>query len=240
MTQIFSFLFVCSRCLPRTMQTRDNERLRKRFGSGIPDLRDLADSSSLIFVNQHFSFAGPRPLPVNVVEIGGIHIEQSRNALPDDLQQLLDEASNGVIYVSWGSIISSQGMPFAKKEEIVEAFKRLPQTILWKWQNDSLTATAKNIHVRSWLPQIDILCHPNVKAFMSHGGLMGTSEAVYCAKPTVVTPIYGDQYLNGAALEYRGMGVVLHYNQLTADSIVYAIQRVLQPRFVKRGTEKRN
>lgn len=154
----------------------ENERLRKRFGPGIPDLRDLADDTSVLFVNQHFSFAAPRPLPPNVVEIGGIHIKQSRRKLPDDLQQLLDGAENGVIYVSWGSIINSSGMPLSKKREIVEAFKRLPQTILWKWENDSLTATAKNVHIRSWLPQIDILCHPNVKVFMSHGGLMGTSE----------------------------------------------------------------
>jgi glucuronosyltransferase len=217
----------------RMMQIKDNERLRKRFGQGIPDLRDLADSTSLIFVNQHFSFAGPRPLSVNVVEIGGIHIKQSRKSLPDDLQDLLDNAKNGVIYVSWGSIINSKGMSLSKKQEIVEAFKLLPQTILWKWENDSLTATAKNVHIRSWMPQIDILCHPNVKAFMSHGGLMGTSEGVYCEKPTIVTPIYGDQYLNAAALVHRGMGIVLHYNQLTRDSIVDAVQRILQPRFVK-------
>lgn len=123
-------------------------------------------------------------------------------------------------------------MPLDKKQEIVEAFKRLPQTILWKWENDSLTAAAKNVHIRSWLPQIDILCHPNVKVFMSHGGLMGTSESVYCQKPTIVTPIYGDQYLNAAALEHRGMGIVLHYNQLTTDRIVDAVQRILHPRFV--------
>lgn len=60
---------------------------------------------------------------------------------------------------------------------------------------------------------------------------MGTSEGVYCEKPTIVTPIYGDQYLNGAALEHRGMGIVLHYNQLTEDRIVDAIQRILTPRF---------
>lgn len=221
----------------RISQLADNERLRKRFGSGIPDLRDLADNSSLIFVNQHFSIAGPRPLPTNVVEVGGIHIKQSRKSLPDDLQQLLDNAEHGVIYVSWGSIINSQGMPLSKKQEIVDAFKRLPQTILWKWQNDSLTATAKNIHIRSWLPQIDILCHPNVKVFMSHGGMMGTSEGVYCQKPTIVTPIFGDQYLNAAALEHRGMGIVLHYNQLTKDRIVEAVRRALEPRFVGRFNE---
>lgn len=213
------------------MQIKDNERLRKRFGSDLPDLRDLSDSTSLIFVNQHFSFAGPRPLPPNVVEIGGIHIKESPQSLPADLQQLLDSAKHGVIYVSWGSIINSQGMSLNKKQEIVEAFKRLPQTILWKWENDSLTATAKNVHIRSWLPQIDILCHPNVKAFMSHGGLMGTSEGVYCQKPTIVTPIYGDQYLNAAALKHRGMGIVLHYNELTRENIVEAVQRILQPRW---------
>lgn len=216
----------------RMMQVKDNEQLRKRFGPDVPDLRDLADNTSLIFVNQHFSFSGPRPLPVNVVEIGGVHIKQSRNQLPDDLQQLLDNAENGVIYVSWGSIINSQGMSLSMKQEIVGAFKRLPQTILWKWENDSLTASAKNIHIRSWMPQIDILCHPNVKVFMSHGGLMGASEGVYCQKPTIVTPIYGDQFLNGAALEHRGMGIVLHYNQLTEDRIVDAVQRILNSRFV--------
>lgn len=154
----------------------DTERLRKRFGSDVPELSTLIDQTSLIFVNQHFSFAGPRPLPPNVVEIGGVHIKQSRKLLPDDLQQLLDNAKHGVIYVSWGSIINSEGMPLGKRQEIVKAFKRLPQMVLWKWSNDSLTATAKNVHIRSWLPQIDILCHPNVKVFMSHGGLMGTTE----------------------------------------------------------------
>jgi glucuronosyltransferase len=197
------------------MQIKDNERLRNRFGSNLPDLRDLADNTSLLFVNQHFSFSGTRPLPVNVVEIGGIHINQSRESLPADLQQLLDGA---------------EGMSLNKKQEIVEAFKRLPQTILWKWQNDSLTATAKNVHIRSWLPQIDILCHPNVKVFMSHGGMMGASEGVYCQKPTIVTPIYGDQYLNAAALEHRGMAIILHYNELTRDRIVDAIEKILQPR----------
>lgn len=210
----------------------ENARLRKRFGPGIPDLRDLADDTSVLFVNQHFSFSAPRPLPPNVVEIGGIHIRQTRKKLPDDLQRLLDDAEHGVIYVSWGSIINSQGMQLDKKREIVEAFKRLPQTILWKWENDSLTATAKNVHIRSWLPQIDILCHPNVMVFMSHGGLMGTSEGVYCQKPTIVTPIFGDQFLNAAALEHRGMAVVVHYNQLTRNTIVDAVRRVLEPRLV--------
>lgn len=35
--------------------------------------------------------------------------------------------------------------------------------------------------------------HPNVKAFITHGGLLGSSEAAHCGVPTIVTPMYGDQ-----------------------------------------------
>lgn len=171
-------------------------------------------------------------MPVNVVEIGGIHIKSKRKTLPQDLQDILDNAEHGVVYVSWGSIINSRGMSLDKQKEIVNAFKSLPQTVLWKWQNNTLTATAKNVHIRSWLPQIDILCHPNVKVFMSHGGMMGVNEGVYCGTPIIVTPFYGDQYLNGAALVYRGMAKILHYNQLTEDNIVDAIQQVSTTRLV--------
>lgn len=212
-------------------QMKDTDKLRRRFkDENIPSLSELADQTSLIFVNQHYSLSIPKPLPANVVEIGGIHIKNTRKSLPLDLQNILDNASDGVIYVSWGSIINSKGMPIEKRKEIVNAFKKLPQTILWKWENDSLTATAKNIHIRSWMPQIDILCHPNVKAFFSHGGMMGISEGVYCGKPVVITPIYGDQFLNGASLVHREMGIILHYDELIEDKIISVAKNILQPR----------
>lgn len=214
----------------RVFQKRDTERVRSLLGDDIPDLQDLAKQTKLLFVNQHFSLSGVRPFPPSVIEIGGIHITDQRTPLPSDIKSILDSAKNGVIYVSWGSIITSRGMPAAKKKEIVNAFKSLPQTILWKWEDDEYTATAENIYIRSWFPQIDVLCHPNVVAFMSHGGMMGMSEAAYCQIPTVVTPIYGDQYLNGAAVEDRGMGVVLHYDELNMENIVKSLRKVMEPR----------
>ena len=74
------------------------------------------------------------------------------------------------------------------------------------------------------------LCHPNVVAFMSHGGMMGISETVYCKKPAIITPIYGDQYLNGAAVENRGMGIVLNYDELNEENIYKSIQEILKPK----------
>lgn len=35
--------------------------------------------------------------------------------------------------------------------------------------------------------------HPKVRVFMSHGGLLGSSETAYCGVPVVATPMYGDQ-----------------------------------------------
>lgn len=221
----------------RIFQQRDNERVRKYLGPDIPDLKELEKQTKLLFVNQHFSLSGVRPFPPSVIEIGGVHINEKREEFPQDLKHLLDNAKHGVIYVSWGSIITSRGMPDAKKKEIVAAFKRLPQTILWKWEEDFDTSTAKNIHTRSWFPQVEVLCHPNVVAFMSHGGMMGISEAVYCQKPTIVTPIYGDQYLNGAAVENRGMGIVLHYDLLNEKNVYQSIMKILEPRY-KEQAEK--
>jgi glucuronosyltransferase len=51
-------------------------RIAKRhFGESLPALSDLARNTSLIFVNNHFSLNGPRPLVPGVIEVAGIHIQ---------------------------------------------------------------------------------------------------------------------------------------------------------------------
>jgi glucuronosyltransferase len=59
---------------------------------------------------------------------------------------------------------------------------------------------------------------------------MGSSEAAYCGVPVVTTPMYGDQYLNSAAMVYRGMGVLLPYENINRDNVFEAIRRALQPK----------
>lgn len=62
---------------------------------------------------------------------------------------------------------------------------------------------------------------------MTHGGLQGSSEAAYCGVPVVSTPFYGDQFLNSAAMENRGMGVVLKYQDISKDSVFQALRKAL-------------
>lgn len=61
--------------LYRLTQIRDNKFIRKRFGDDVPDVATIAKNISLILVNQHYSFTGPRPLSNQVIEVSGIHIK---------------------------------------------------------------------------------------------------------------------------------------------------------------------
>lgn len=44
------------------IQNRDNQELCTRFGLDLPDVDDISKNTSVISVNQHYSYAGPKPL----------------------------------------------------------------------------------------------------------------------------------------------------------------------------------
>ena len=76
-------------------------------------------------------------------------------------QQELDSwlagaGSSGVIYFSLGSIARGETMPPEYRQSFLEAFRRLPQRILWKYEGD-LEGASDNVRVSSWLPQQDVL-----------------------------------------------------------------------------------
>lgn len=51
--------------------------------------------------------------------------------------------------------------------------------------------------------------HPNVKLFISHGGLLGIQEAVACGVPMLMVPLYADQALNARAMADRGIARIV-------------------------------
>lgn len=59
-----------------------NPIAKKFFGVDLPDLRDLAQRTSLILVNSHFSINQARPAVPNFIEVGGLHIREPK-ALPE-------------------------------------------------------------------------------------------------------------------------------------------------------------
>ena len=69
--------------------------------------------------------------------------------------------------------------------------------------------------------------HPNVRLFITHGGLLGTQEGVYAGVPMVGIPLFADQYLNLRNCIARGISVMVEYDAITKESISNALKTVL-------------
>ena len=55
---------------------------------------------------------------------------------------------------------------------------------------------SSNIKTVDWAPQSDILGHPNVKAFITQGGINSLYEAMHNAVPVGIIPLVTDQPFN--------------------------------------------
>lgn len=223
-TKMQQFLF-------KIYQTRpDNEMLKKRFGPDFPDIQLLVRNVSLALVNQHYAMGGARSAPPNVLDVGGVHVIGVTNKeLPEDLQLLLDQSTEGVILMSFGSMTVLSSLPEEKINMLMRVFGRLGQTVIMKWENISVVVPNRpeNVHFLDWLPQREILAHSNVKLFFSHGGMMGSQEALANRVPVLGTPLFGDQFVNLAAIANRKAGLLLNYKDWTDDTLLGAIRTCL-------------
>ncbi|XP_075223753.1 UDP-glycosyltransferase UGT5-like isoform X2 [Lycorma delicatula] len=192
----------------------------------MPPLWQIAKNTSLVLVNTHPTLNRPRPQVPAVIDVGGMHIGKPEK-LPEDIQQYLDNSKNGVIVFSMGSVLLTHTFPEEKRIIFMDTFKQISQNVIWKWENSSLPGQPENVKTFSWLPQRDILAHPNVVAFISHGGLLGTSEAVFCGVPILGIPMYGDQHTNVRAVEASGAAIYLAYNKLTKESFYNALTSLI-------------
>lgn len=69
--------------------------------------------------------------------------------------------------------------------------------------------------------------HPNVRLFITHGGLLGAQEAVYCGVPILGIPLFGDQHLNMAYFVKKGLALKLDYRQLSYAPVSNALNELL-------------
>lgn len=206
------------------------------FGKDLPLLSDISQNISLLFVNSHFSVTSPVPMVPGVIEIAGAHI-RSPKKLPRHIEMWINESDHGVVYFSMGSLIKTDTLSEKRRNMFINAFRRIPQRVLWKWENGSIPDKPDNVMIEKWMPQIDILSHPNVKAFITHGGMFGISEALHCGVPMIITPIYGDQHGNAESVEENGGGIYLPIVNLSEDTIYDAINTVLDPKFNMKAKE---
>ncbi|XP_046601304.1 uncharacterized protein LOC107222351 [Neodiprion lecontei] len=198
----------------------------KYLGIDIPDLHDLEKNVSLIFVNQQGPISFAKPNVPKVIEIGGFHVADKIKPLPKDLKKVLDEATQGFVYMSLGSNIQSNMLPEKARKDIVTAFSKLPYTVIWKFEDDTLKNLPENVIILKWTPQQAVLAHPNIKVFIYQGGLQSTEEAVSNGVPLIGLPVMSDQDMNVRKMVSVGVAKMLEITNINEKDFFEAVRTV--------------
>ncbi|XP_031348326.1 UDP-glucuronosyltransferase 2C1-like [Photinus pyralis] len=201
-------------------------------GENDPSLRDVMNNASLLFINSDPIIQKVRAMGPNIIQIGGGLHRVSEEPLPKRLQELLDAASEGAIYFSLGSNLKSDDLSETTRNAILSAFAELPYTILWKFHSDHLPNKPDNVHVEKWFPQLAVLSHPNVKLFITQGGVQSREEAIHSHVPMVGMPFVGDQFYNVENMVEMGFGLSVLPSKLRTEEFKAVIVEVAEnPRY---------
>ena len=66
-----------------------------------------------------------------------------------------------------------------------------------------------------------------MRVFITHGGLMGTQEAIARGVPMLGIPLFSDQAMNIENYVQKGIAVKLDYSDITKESLLTAIYTIL-------------
>ncbi|XP_019770850.1 UDP-glycosyltransferase UGT5 [Dendroctonus ponderosae] len=209
----------------RFIYPQQDALLRKHYPEA-PPLETLLYNVSLVLINSHESINEAAPLVPNMVHIGGFHIDTPKE-LPPDLKEFMDGASKGVIYFSLGSNLNAANMPKEKQAVFLEVLRNREEKVLWKWDGDVFEDQPSNVKISKWFPQQAVLAHPNCKLFISHGGLLSTTETVSLGVPVLAIPIFADQKLNAGRIQAKGFGLTIPFSQMTRNSLNAALDDLL-------------
>ncbi|KAI8436739.1 hypothetical protein MSG28_010214, partial [Choristoneura fumiferana] len=205
-------------------------RYFKDLPQPVPNLEDIAANAALLLLNSHFSIDNPSAYLPNIIEVGGLHIKDTNDTLPADLQNVLDNAKNGVVFLSFGSNVQLSELDKDKLDAFLKVFGELKQTVLMKWEDVPIQNIPKNIVLRKWFPQKAVLAHHNVKLFIGHGGLLGLQETISAGVPILGVPVFGDQYLNILDTVRKGHGEILYYKEINENTLRTKINKMLKDR----------
>ncbi|XP_060835305.1 UDP-glucosyltransferase 2-like [Rhopalosiphum padi] len=180
---------------------------------------------AVIFLNSHYITEASRPVPPNLIEVGGIHLKP-KSKIPKDILDFIDESPNGVIYFTFGSTVKLSTLPVHIEKTFKQVFNNVSQRVLWKYESE-MKDKPDNVMIKKWFPQRDILLHPKVKLFISHGGISGLYEAVDSGVPVLGFPLFYDQTRNIDNLVNARMAIALDLMAVTEEVLLNAISEII-------------
>ncbi|XP_063704645.1 UDP-glucosyltransferase 2-like [Culicoides brevitarsis] len=220
--------------------TAQEHLARKIFGEDLPSLLELGKRSSVLLTNTHFSVETLQPLPQNVIPVGGLQIRDPK-PLAEDVKSFIEAGKRGSVIFSLGTNVKSDTLPKNIIQMFLNVFREMPEyNFIWKYESDLDLEIPKNVKLQGWVRQSDILAHPNIKAFISHCGLLGTQEAMWHGVPIIGIPFIADQFRNIVSVIRAGMGLRIDLKTVTHESFKGALKEILETPSYLENAKKRS
>ncbi|XP_058758866.1 UDP-glucose flavonoid 3-O-glucosyltransferase 7-like [Vicia villosa] len=165
---------------------------------------------------------GPASLVHKTIQKKAMRGEKSTMSVQKYLTWLNSKQDNSVIYISFGTFCY---FPDEQLYEIASAIEASGYEFIWvvpekkgkeneskveneKWLPKGFEEKSKGMIVRGWAPQVVILGHRAVGAFLTHCGWNSVAEAVSTGVPMITWPVHSDQFYNEKLItEVHGIGV---------------------------------
>ncbi|WKY14451.1 hypothetical protein Q1695_000192 [Nippostrongylus brasiliensis] len=227
------FEYVVTSSLMRYMLLPEfNGYIDERFGKDVWSIQKQIEQTSYIFVNNDEFIDFPRVLTRKWHYIGGLKRQQPKPLTPE-WENIFMSAERGVILISFGTMARSTEMGELRRSAFVKAFQAFPDiTFIWRYENTTDNfCNASNIILHDWLPQVDMLNHKRMLAFITHAGMGGVFESAYAGVPVITIPLFADQLRNAHMMQHRGMGLIVDKDDITAERLITAIKEILQPKY---------
>lgn len=206
-------------------------QIRKHFPTVQTSIKSMTKRIQLVMTNTSPAMGFIRPVLPNTIQLGFMHIEPAKTLPNGDLKTFLDNAPNGVIYMSLGSNVKSKDLSPEVLHTFLTVFGNLTLRVVWKFEADNLPNKPDNVFISKWLPQSDLLAHPAIKLFITQGGQQSMEEAIDRTVPMVIVPFIGDQESNARRMVHKGIGRQLELHTLTKSKLRDAITEMLKPTY---------
>ncbi|KAL1273733.1 hypothetical protein QQF64_026547 [Cirrhinus molitorella] len=168
---------------------------------------ELMGKADIWLIRTYWDFEFPRPFLPNFKYVGGLHCTPAK-PLPKDMEEFVQSSGDaGIVVFSLGSMIDK--LPKETSNMIASAVAQIPQKVLWQYAGEKPDTLGENTRIYKWIPQNDLLGHPQTRAFITHGGINGIYEAIYHGVPMVGIPLCADQPDNLVHMKARGAAFVI-------------------------------
>ncbi|GMR37390.1 hypothetical protein PMAYCL1PPCAC_07585, partial [Pristionchus mayeri] len=212
-------------------RTKVEAVFKNKFGKEFPDFVKLSSHSAYVFTNSEPLIDFAVPTLTRVIPIGGLNAKDPK-PLDEKWSGILSSRPRAVL-ISFGSVVQSYMLPIEVKRNMLKTISSFPEiTFIWKYEKDDEfakgeAAKVKNLHLAKWQPQVDILNHPNLAVFITHGGMGSTQETAMRGVPGVFIPFFGDQPRNAGMMHHNELGIAIEKGELGDAVKLTAVLREL-------------